>query len=56
MQGGSAVSAVQAAVNALEDNPVFDAGKILIKQYNFFTCQSHITRIFHIGNQTSPIQ
>jgi len=26
MQGGSAVSAVQAAVNTLEDNPVFDAG------------------------------
>ena len=26
MQGGSAVSAVQTAVNALEDNPVFDAG------------------------------
>ncbi len=27
MQGASAVTAVQAAVNSLEDNPVFDAGK-----------------------------
>ncbi len=27
MQGASAVKAVQAAVNTLEDDPVFDAGK-----------------------------
>lgn len=30
MQGGSAVSAVQAAVNTLEDNPVFDAGQNIV--------------------------
>lgn len=27
VEGGSAVSAVQAAIMALEDNPEFDAGK-----------------------------
>ena len=32
MQGASAVTAVQAAIAALEDNPEFDAGIFIIKK------------------------
>ena len=37
MEGGSAVDAVESAVASLEDNPVFDAGKIAFYWNKYYT-------------------
>ena len=43
MEGGSAVDAVESAVASLEDNPVFDAGKIAFYWNKYYT-KYHVLR------------